>query len=56
MSSDPLPSLELPYFVERTKVGRSLPVYTDVSHNGLKITTIVRRIYGDIAVPLLFLL
>lgn len=42
----------LPYFVERTKVGRNLPVYTDVRRNGQLVFTIVRRIYGSVRVPL----
>lgn len=42
--------LEIAYFVERTELGKNLPVYTDVRRNGQRIFTIIRRIYGNIQV------
>lgn len=38
----------LPFFVERTKDGRGLPVYSDTKSGGTRKLTIIRRIYGDI--------
>lgn len=42
--------IEIAYFVERTELGKNLPVYTDVRRNGQRIFTIIRRIYGNIQV------
>ena len=42
--------LALPYFVERTKVGKNLPVYSEIRRQGQIQLTIIRRIYGDINV------
>lgn len=38
----------LPFAVERTEVGKSLPVYTDYKGGGTKVTTMIRRIRGDV--------
>lgn len=38
----------LPFFVERTDVGDSLPVYTDFKGGGTKVVTIVRKVKGDV--------
>lgn len=38
----------LPYFVERTAYGKSLPVYTRYRHNRQQRFTVLRRIYGCI--------
>ena len=40
---------ELPFFVERTAIGKSLPVYTDLKGGKTKVVTILRRCRGDIA-------
>jgi hypothetical protein len=39
---------KLPYFVERTEIGKSLPVYTDYKHNRQQKKTIIRKIFGSI--------
>ena len=39
---------DLPFAVERTLVGSSLPVYTDYKGGGTKVITILRRCRGDI--------
>ena len=36
-----------PYFVERTKFGKGLPVYSDYKHQRARKLTIIRRVYGD---------
>ena len=46
--------LDLPYFVERTALGKSLPVYTQYKGGGTQASTIVRKIYGDVNVELGF--
>lgn len=40
--------VELPFFVERTEVSGSLPVYTDIKNGLTKKITILRRCRGDI--------
>jgi large subunit ribosomal protein L49 len=39
----------LPFFVERTQVGSSIPVYTEFKAGRTKIVTILRRCGGDVA-------
>ena len=39
---------ELPFFVERTGVSRSLPIYTDYKAGRTKVVTILRKCRGDI--------
>lgn len=38
----------LPFEVERTFVGSSLPVYTEYKHGRTKVQTILRKCRGDI--------
>lgn len=38
----------LPFELERTQVGQSLPVYTDYKGSGTKVITILRKCKGDI--------
>ena len=38
---------QLKYFVERTSLGKALPVYTDFKNDGRKYT-LIRKISGDI--------
>jgi Mitochondrial large subunit ribosomal protein (Img2) len=38
----------IPFFVERTSVGASLPVYTDYKAGNTKVVTILRKCRGDI--------
>jgi hypothetical protein len=44
----------VPYLVKRTEKARWLPVYKDISHNKSKITTIIRRIEGDVDVRIVY--
>jgi large subunit ribosomal protein L49 len=39
---------ELPFFVERTGVSKSLPIYTDYKAGRTKVVTILRKCRGDI--------
>ena len=39
---------DLPFAVERTSPGQSLPVYTDFKGGGTKVVTILRKCRGDI--------
>jgi len=39
---------DLPFLVERTGTGQSLPVYLDYKGGGTKVITIVRKLRGDI--------
>lgn len=39
--------LGLKYFVERTKVGRNLPIYTEYRNGGNTCFTLIKRISGD---------
>ena len=41
---------QLPFFVERTAIGKGLPVYSQLSSGNTQKTTIVRRVYGDVQV------
>jgi large subunit ribosomal protein L49 len=41
---------DLPFVVERTVVGSSIPVYTDYKAGGTKVVTILRRCKGDITI------
>jgi large subunit ribosomal protein L49 len=47
-SPKPETTPDLPFQVERTHVGDSLPVYTDFKGGRTKIVTILRKIKGDI--------
>jgi large subunit ribosomal protein L49 len=38
----------LPFLVERTEVGKSLPVYTEYKGGRTKVVTILRKIKGDV--------
>lgn len=40
---------DLPFFIERTTVSNSLPVYTEFKAGRTKVTTILRKVRGDIA-------
>lgn len=40
----------LPFMVDRTDIGLSLPVYTDFKHGRTKVVTILRKIRGDVNV------
>lgn len=42
------PPSNLPFAVDRTTIGRSLPVYTDFKAGGTKVVTILRKCRGDI--------
>ena len=42
------PPTHLPYLVERTKVGKHLPVYSIYRNDGTKVTTRVRKVRGDV--------
>ena len=44
----PSPPTTLPFAVDRTTVGSSLPVYTDYKAGRTKVVTILRRCRGDI--------
>lgn len=39
---------KLPYFVERTFVGKNLPIYTEYKSGGNKVITVIRKIFGSI--------
>ena len=39
--------LGLKYFVERTKVGKNLPIYTEYRSGGNNCFTLIKRISGD---------
>lgn len=39
--------LGLKYFVERTKVGKNLPIYTEYRNGGNNCFTLIKRISGD---------
>ena len=39
--------------VERTAIGKHLPVYTDFLGSGTKVVTILRKISGDVHVRLI---
>ena len=41
---------DLPFAIERTSPGRSLPVYTDIKGGGTKVVTILRKCRGNIDV------
>lgn len=41
---------DIPFAVERTSPGKSLPVYTDYKGGGTKVITIVRKCRGNIKV------
>lgn len=41
-----LPSL--PFMIDRTEIGMSLPVYTEYRGGGTKVLTILRKIRGDV--------
>ena len=43
-----LPSL--PFMIDRTEIGMSLPVYTEYRGGGTKVITILRKIRGDVNV------
>ena len=43
------PPQNLPFAVDRTQIGSSLPVYTDYKAGRTKVVTILRRCRGDIA-------
>lgn len=49
-SPKPTQSPNLPFHVERTEVGKALPVYTDYKGGRTKVVTILRKIKGDINV------
>ena len=38
----------IPFAVERTEIGKALPVYTDYKGGGTKVQTMIRRIRGDV--------
>lgn len=38
------------YFVERTKVGKNLPVYLETHNKGKHVFTLIRHVYGDFKV------
>lgn len=40
----------LPFFVERTAVGKGLPVYIDIRRGTNKQMTVIRRVYGEVGV------
>jgi len=40
--------LTLPFAVDRTDIGRALPVYTDYKGGGTKVVTMIRKIRGDV--------
>ena len=42
------PPSNLPFAVDRTSIGSSLPVYTDYKAGGTKVITILRKCRGDI--------
>ena len=39
---------DLPFFVERTAIGQSLPVYTELLNGRTKLVTVLRRCKGDV--------
>ena len=39
---------KLPFAIERTGMGKSLPVYTDYKGAGTKVVTVIRKIRGDV--------
>lgn len=39
---------QLPFFIERTEVGLSLPVYTAYRTGNTRVLTILRKIKGDV--------
>lgn len=45
-----LPTDGLPFAVDRTAVGGSLPVYTDYKAGGTKVITILRKCRGDVKI------
>lgn len=38
------------YFVERTKMGKNLPVYLESRNKGKDVFTLIRHVYGDFKV------
>ncbi|KAJ3112232.1 hypothetical protein HDU96_004769 [Phlyctochytrium bullatum] len=38
----------LPYVIRRTAFAKWLPIYREIKHNGTQISTIVRRLDGDL--------
>jgi len=40
---------ELPFHVERSHVGQSLPVYTDYKGGRTKVVTVLRKVSGDVS-------
>ena len=42
-------TLGLKYFVERTKIGKNLPIYTEYRNGGNNCFTLIKRISGDAA-------
>lgn len=42
------PRNDLPFFVERSDIGKALPVYTEYKGGRTKVLTILRKIKGDI--------
>lgn len=49
-SPKPETTPDLPFFVERSSVANSLPVYTDYVGGGTKVVTILRKCRGDISI------
>lgn len=40
---------ELPFHIERSHVGQSLPVYTDYKGGRTKVVTVLRKVSGDVS-------
>jgi hypothetical protein len=49
-SPQPTERPQLPFMVDRTEVGLSLPVYTDLKDGDTRVITIIRKIRGDVLV------
>jgi hypothetical protein len=48
-SPPPATPPKLPFMIDRTDVGQSLPVYTEIVGGGTKKLTVLRKVRGDVA-------